>query len=98
MNTGISAINDEVQKASAFVRPLFNEIGKVVIGQNYLVFRVKEFVVFEIGADKDLSPGLFGGLQQEAPRPTAHRNPLDFREAKRSMSNATRLHNLFNFI
>ena len=40
MNTGISAINDEVQKASAFVRPLFNEIGKVVIGQNYLVERL----------------------------------------------------------
>ena len=40
MNTGISAINDEVQRASAFVRPLFNEIGKVVIGQNYLVERL----------------------------------------------------------
>src|ERR1044071_2815502 len=40
MNTGISAINDEVQKASAFVRPLFNEIGKVVVGQSYLVERL----------------------------------------------------------
>src|SRR6476469_1762351 len=40
MHTGISAINDEVQKASAFVRPLFSEIGKVVIGQNYLVERL----------------------------------------------------------
>src|SRR6187401_3356718 len=40
MNTGISAINDEVQKASAFVRPLFSEIGKVVIGQSYLVERL----------------------------------------------------------
>jgi MoxR-like ATPase len=40
MQTGISAINDEVQKASAFVRPLFNEIGKVVIGQSYLVERL----------------------------------------------------------
>src|SRR5829696_6764631 len=40
MNTGISAINDEVQRASAFVRPLFTEIGKVVIGQNYLVERL----------------------------------------------------------
>src|SRR5437773_10989838 len=40
MQTGISAINDEVQKASAFVRPLFNEIGKVVIGQAYLVERL----------------------------------------------------------
>jgi MoxR-like ATPase len=40
MNTGISAINDEVQRASAFVRPLFSEIGKVVVGQNYLVERL----------------------------------------------------------
>jgi MoxR-like ATPase len=40
MNTGISAINDEVQRASAFVRPLFSEIAKVVVGQNYLVERL----------------------------------------------------------
>jgi MoxR-like ATPase len=40
MNTGIGAINEEVQRASAFVRPLFSEIGKVVIGQNYLVERL----------------------------------------------------------
>ena len=40
MNTGLTAINDEVQKASAFVRPLFSEIGKVVIGQTYLVERL----------------------------------------------------------
>ena len=40
MNTGITAINEEVQKASAFIRPLFAEIGKVVIGQNYLVERL----------------------------------------------------------
>src|SRR6187401_2859699 len=40
MNTGISAINEEVQKASAFVRPLLSEIGKVVIGQTYLVERL----------------------------------------------------------
>src|SRR5262245_28382796 len=40
MNTGITAINEEVQKASAFVRPLFNEISKVVVGQNYLVERL----------------------------------------------------------
>src|SRR4026209_105817 len=40
MNTGITAINDEVQKASAFVRPLVSEIGKVVIGQTYLVERL----------------------------------------------------------
>jgi len=40
MNTGINAINEEVQRASAFVRLLFSEIGKVVIGQNYLVERL----------------------------------------------------------
>src|SRR5258708_4736144 len=40
MNTGISAINAAVQESSAFVRPLFNEIGKVIIGQSYLVERL----------------------------------------------------------
>jgi MoxR-like ATPase len=40
MNTGITAINEEVQKASAFVRPLMSEISKVVIGQTYLVERL----------------------------------------------------------
>src|ERR1043166_6016327 len=40
MSTGIGAINEEVQRASAFVRPLFNEIGKVIIGQTYLIERL----------------------------------------------------------
>jgi MoxR-like ATPase len=40
MNTGISAINEEVQRASAFVQPLFNEINKVIIGQKYLLDRL----------------------------------------------------------
>jgi MoxR-like ATPase len=40
MNTGISAINEEVKQASAFIRPLFAEISKVVIGQNYLAERL----------------------------------------------------------
>src|ERR1700675_4915540 len=40
MNTGISAINEEVQRASEFVRPLFNELGKVIVGQTYLVERL----------------------------------------------------------
>jgi MoxR-like ATPase len=40
MNTGISAINEAVQEASAFVRPLFAEIGKVIVGQAYLVERL----------------------------------------------------------
>jgi MoxR-like ATPase len=40
MNTGISAINEAVQAAGAFVRPLFGELGKVIIGQTYLVERL----------------------------------------------------------
>src|SRR5881392_2019940 len=40
MNTGISAINEAVQEASAFVRPLFAELGKVIVGQTYLVERL----------------------------------------------------------
>jgi MoxR-like ATPase len=40
MNTGISEINEEVQRASAFVQPLFGEISKVIIGQKYLVERM----------------------------------------------------------
>src|ERR1700755_686633 len=37
MNTGINAA---VQEASSFARPLFNEIGKVIVGQTYLVERL----------------------------------------------------------
>jgi len=40
MNTGISAINEAVQEAASFVRPLFSEIGKVIVGQTYLVERL----------------------------------------------------------
>ena len=40
MNTGIAAINDAVIEASAFTRPLFAELSKVIIGQNYLVERL----------------------------------------------------------
>ncbi|HXG47846.1 MAG TPA: MoxR family ATPase [Methylomirabilota bacterium] len=40
MSTGLSAINAEVQQASAFVQPLLNEINKVVVGQKYLVERL----------------------------------------------------------
>ena len=40
MNTGISAINDAVREASAFVPPLLNELNKVVVGQKYLVERL----------------------------------------------------------
>src|SRR5512141_798995 len=40
MNTGIGAINEAVQQAGAFVRPLFTELGKVIVGQTYLVERL----------------------------------------------------------
>ena len=40
MNTGISAINDAVKEAGAFTRPLFNELGKVIVGQSYLTERL----------------------------------------------------------
>ncbi|MBM3823764.1 MAG: MoxR family ATPase [Verrucomicrobia bacterium] len=40
MNTGISAINAEVQTASAFVQPLLAELNQVVIGQKYLIERL----------------------------------------------------------
>src|ERR1041384_7165193 len=40
MNTGINAINEAVQEGGAFLRPLFNELGKVIIGQTYLVERL----------------------------------------------------------
>src|SRR6266704_6148947 len=40
MNTGISAINEAVQQAGAFLRPLFGELGKVIVGQHYLTERL----------------------------------------------------------
>jgi MoxR-like ATPase len=40
MNTGLAAINAEVQRTSAFLPPLFAEINKVIIGQRYLVERL----------------------------------------------------------
>ncbi len=40
MQSGLTAINVEVQEASAFVQPLFNEINKVVVGQKYLIERL----------------------------------------------------------
>ena len=40
MSTGINAINEAVKEASAFMHPLFNELGKVIIGQNYLTERL----------------------------------------------------------
>ncbi len=40
MNTGITAINAEVQRTGAFVQPLLTEMGKVIVGQKYLVERL----------------------------------------------------------
>ena len=40
MNAGISAINEEVKNASAFVQPLLGEMSKVVIGQKILIERL----------------------------------------------------------
>ena len=39
-NAGIQAINEAVQAASAWVRPLEQEIGRVIVGQKYLVDRL----------------------------------------------------------
>src|SRR6266581_885815 len=40
MNTGINAINEAVQESGTFLRPLFNELSKVIVGQTYLVERL----------------------------------------------------------
>jgi MoxR-like ATPase len=40
MNTGIDAINEAVREAGTFVRPLFSELGNVIVGQHYLVERL----------------------------------------------------------
>ena len=40
MNAGITAINEEVERANAFVQPLLGEMGKVVVGQKTLVERL----------------------------------------------------------
>src|SRR5476651_2547888 len=40
MSTGINAINEAVKEASAFTHPLFNELGKVIVGQHYLTERL----------------------------------------------------------
>ena len=40
MNTGISAINEAVKEAGAFTQPLFSELSKVIVGQNYLTERL----------------------------------------------------------
>lgn len=40
MNAGITAINEQVRQASAFLQPLTAELNKVIIGQKYLTDRL----------------------------------------------------------
>src|ERR1043166_8552893 len=40
MSAAISVITEEVQRASAFVQPLFGELNKVIVGQKYLLERL----------------------------------------------------------
>ncbi len=40
MKTGAVEINDEVARAGAFIKPLFNEVSKVIVGQTYLIERL----------------------------------------------------------
>ena len=40
MSTGINAINEAVKEASSFTTPLFAELGKVIVGQQYLTERL----------------------------------------------------------
>jgi len=40
MSTGITAINEQVKEHSAFVAALRSEIGKVIVGQHYLIDRL----------------------------------------------------------
>src|SRR5437763_4307972 len=39
-STGITGITEEVQRAGAFVQPLFAELNKVIVGQKYLLERL----------------------------------------------------------
>ncbi len=40
MNTDIKAINEKVQQESLFVQEIYQEIGKVIVGQRYLIARL----------------------------------------------------------
>ena len=40
MEQGIGAINEQVKRESEFVRTLVGEIGKVIVGQKYLIERL----------------------------------------------------------
>jgi MoxR-like ATPase len=40
MDSGIQAVNEEVQKESAFIDTILNEVGKVIVGQRIMVERI----------------------------------------------------------
>ncbi|HPG39793.1 MAG TPA: MoxR family ATPase [bacterium] len=40
MNFDIKAINEKIQKESAFVEKIMNEVGKVIVGQKYMIERL----------------------------------------------------------
>lgn len=40
MNLDIQAINEKIQKESAFVEKVMNEVGKVIVGQKYMIERL----------------------------------------------------------
>lgn len=40
MSRGVTTINEEVREAGAFLKPLFAEINKVIVGQRYLLERL----------------------------------------------------------
>lgn len=40
MQVDIQAINEKIQKESAFVEKLFNEVGSVIVGQTYMIERL----------------------------------------------------------
>jgi MoxR-like ATPase len=40
MDSGIQAVNEEVQKESAFIDTVLNEVGKVIVGQRIMVERI----------------------------------------------------------
>ncbi len=42
MDQGIAAINEQVKRESEFVRALVAEIGRVIVGQQYLIDRLAD--------------------------------------------------------
>ncbi len=40
MNTNIQSITESVQRASSWIQPLQQEVGRVIVGQKYLIDRL----------------------------------------------------------